>query len=255
MPKTCSNCGSPIDDGSRFCTVCGTPVAVQTVAPDRYCVQCGNLLKPGIKFCEVCGREVAAEKPKEQPQIKEPTTMDEVVVPEITSETFAGSNEKKMGMNKFDGFEAAVMPDSQPAQPSAPAPAPEFSMDTAYSSEEPKKTSNTVSVKPVIKSQPQTYSQPQSMPNPMPGSMPRSDGYPAPGMPIPTTGADGKEKKGSNIVPIILVILIVAVIVADIIVFTGKKKDDDGEKDAALIVNTAELSVQSDNVTDLLFDK
>ncbi|MBR1724063.1 MAG: zinc-ribbon domain-containing protein, partial [Ruminococcus sp.] len=25
MAKVCTNCGSPIGDGEKFCTVCGTP--------------------------------------------------------------------------------------------------------------------------------------------------------------------------------------------------------------------------------------
>lgn len=230
MERNCATCGSPLKDNSKFCEVCGTPVPVQTLGQERFCVQCGNLLKPGTKFCEICGREVAVEKPKSEPQIKEPTTMDELVIPEITETTFASNRE--LNSEKFDGFEAAVMPDSRPAQPAAPAPTPEFSMDTAFSSEQPKPAA--VRVQAVPKSMP---AQNNAVNQPAQNQF---NNYPNPGMPIPTVGADGKEKKGSMVVPAILIILIVAVLVFDAVVFLGRKndKDDSAEKSAAVIMQS-----------------
>ena len=200
MAKNCSACGSPLKDGAKFCEVCGAPVAVKRIEQERFCAQCGNLLKPGTKFCEICGREVPQEKAKAEPQIKEPTTMDELEVPEITADTFA-SNKEINTSQKFDGFEEAVMPDK----------------------EEPK---------------------PQ-----------QANTYPQPGAPIPTVGADGKEKKNSLVVPIILIVLIVAVLVADCIIFLGHKKDtkdDSAEKSAAVVADIAEYSAQAEDFDILL---
>lgn len=235
MAKTCTSCGSPLKDNSKFCEVCGTPVSAQPIGQERFCVQCGNLLKPGIKFCEVCGREVVSEKPKEEPKIAEPTTMEELVIPEITEDTFA-SNREVNGGEKFDGFEAAVMPDSKPVQPQAPAPAPQFSMDTAN-------PDRPVNVKAVPRASAAVIN--SSAPEPAPRPAEQFGGYPQPGAPIPTVGADGKEKKQSLVVPIILAVLIVAVLVADVIIFTGHKKDDgkDSEKNAVTVQTYA---VESD---------
>lgn len=243
MAKNCSACGSPLKDGAKFCEVCGAPVAVKRIEQERFCAQCGNLLKPGTKFCEICGREVPQEKAKAEPQIKEPTTMDELEVPEITADTFA-SNKEINTSQKFDGFEEAVMPDKEEPKPQQPAPAPAFSMDSA-----PAAPKVAVSVKQPAQAQPQpnAYARPQQ-----PGQYAQpqqTNTYPQPGAPIPTVGADGKEKKNSLVVPIILIVLIVAVLVADCIIFLGHKKDtkdDSAEKSAAVVADIAEYSAQAE---------
>src|SRR6516225_6227570 len=49
----CSNCGSEIPAGSRFCSQCGTPLgktcpkcAVESVSDAKFCSQCGASLEP-----------------------------------------------------------------------------------------------------------------------------------------------------------------------------------------------------------------
>lgn len=235
--KTCSNCGSPLDDKTRFCTVCGTPVITETLAPERFCVQCGNLLRPNIKFCEICGREVPVKK--ESPtKVEAPVnpTMDELIIPEIDENTFASN--KELNAEKFDGFEAAVAPDSAPAQPAAPAPAPKFTMDTAAVSEQPRKVAAVVKPKVAAVSPQQqntAYQQPMQQPAFNPGA------------PIPTVGADGKPKKESNVVPFILAALIVIVLIIDAVLFLGKKDDDKkSSKDITLISVSQSLETEAD---------
>ncbi len=44
----CSSCGAANSDGARFCSECGTPLALT-------CSACGHAYRPGQKFCEQCG--------------------------------------------------------------------------------------------------------------------------------------------------------------------------------------------------------
>jgi RNA polymerase subunit RPABC4/transcription elongation factor Spt4 len=221
-------------------------VQIQTVTQDRYCVQCGNLLKPNIKFCEVCGREVAAPKQKEEPVIVEPTTMDELVIPEINEQTFARDKEKMMAP-KFDGFEAAVMPDSQPAQPTAPPPTPEFAMDSAASSSDKPKPKPTVSVKakPV---QPTAQSQPQSVQTaPQQNVQQPSNPYPNQGMPNPNVNAGNNDKKGLAPVQIALIVAIIFfVVLIFVFIISGNKKKDNASENAVNIIGQTSVSVQAD---------
>ncbi len=47
----CSNCGSPLTPGAKFCPDCGTKVA-------GVCPKCGNPVRPGSKFCPNCGEKL-----------------------------------------------------------------------------------------------------------------------------------------------------------------------------------------------------
>ncbi len=267
MAKVCTNCGSPIGDGEKFCTACGTPVQIQRVESNRYCTQCGNLLKPTAKFCEICGKEAPVVKPKEEKAEEVPATMDEIVVPEITADTFASS--KEMSSEKFDGFEAAVMPEMEkPAPPPAPAPAPAFSMDAAPAPARPstpdyptqqqavqqaQKTAAQVQAmrqngaqapagfapqpQQQFGQQPQQFNQqpqqqftqpPINQANPMAGQQPVNYANPMQN-PIPQQENISKGS-GSAIVPIILGVLILAVIIADVVLFGVKGKDKDDDK-------------------------
>lgn len=54
----CQNCNSELLEGAKFCTTCGTPVAVQPAG--GVCGKCGARLLPGAKFCTTCGAPAAA---------------------------------------------------------------------------------------------------------------------------------------------------------------------------------------------------
>ncbi len=49
----CSKCSAILENGSRFCHICGAKVQ-----SDSVCTDCGHILKPGIKFCGICGSPV-----------------------------------------------------------------------------------------------------------------------------------------------------------------------------------------------------
>lgn len=163
MPKTCTKCGNPINEGEKFCTSCGTPVEVVRVTANRFCRQCGNLLSPGAKFCDVCGKEAPQEKKKEEPKIEEPATMEGLVSPVITEETFASARE--LNHEKFDGFEAAEMPGSAPRSVQTPSPAPSFEMDAAAVNQ-PKATHAPQQPKPAPQPRPQVTAQSIQQSNP-----------------------------------------------------------------------------------------
>lgn len=60
----CTSCGNELKPGQKFCTKCGTPVAVafasETKTIGAQCPKCGNVLNPRQKFCTKCGTPVAA---------------------------------------------------------------------------------------------------------------------------------------------------------------------------------------------------
>lgn len=47
----CSNCGTLIPAGAKFCPECGTQLAAR-------CPHCGTVLSPGAKFCMECGSKL-----------------------------------------------------------------------------------------------------------------------------------------------------------------------------------------------------
>ena len=69
---TCVKCGAVLEEGQKFCTVCGTkveeepaaPVYEEPAAPVQHmqsltCRSCGAALEEGQKFCTKCGTPVA----------------------------------------------------------------------------------------------------------------------------------------------------------------------------------------------------
>ncbi len=48
----CGSCGSPLMDGARFCSQCGTPVPENK---KTFCTNCGRELLENEKFCSQCG--------------------------------------------------------------------------------------------------------------------------------------------------------------------------------------------------------
>ena len=64
----CSNCGSEIQDGAKFCAVCGT-AQIQNQTSDtgrksvydgelRKCPNCGEILESFAAVCPTCGHEL-----------------------------------------------------------------------------------------------------------------------------------------------------------------------------------------------------
>lgn len=57
----CSNCGTPLKSGAKFCRTCGTPVDPSMAEPQsaqaKLCV-CGAKIVEGAKFCRECGKPV-----------------------------------------------------------------------------------------------------------------------------------------------------------------------------------------------------
>ena len=61
---TCVKCGAVLEEGQKFCTVCGTKVGEEPAAPVQHmqsltCRSCGAALEEGQKFCTKCGTPVA----------------------------------------------------------------------------------------------------------------------------------------------------------------------------------------------------
>ena len=62
----CTNCNSPLKEGAKFCTSCGTKVMGQI--PISHCENCNSPLKEGVKFCTNCGTKVSESTGIEKPQ-------------------------------------------------------------------------------------------------------------------------------------------------------------------------------------------
>ena len=57
MPRSCPDCGCPLQDNAKFCTTCGKPVDHSPPQKPR-CACCGAELKETSKFCLMCGKPV-----------------------------------------------------------------------------------------------------------------------------------------------------------------------------------------------------
>ncbi|QHV00085.1 hypothetical protein BWK47_08060 [Synechocystis sp. CACIAM 05] len=54
-PDYCQACHQSLQEGDKFCTHCGAPVAVMEPPKPQTCPQCGHTPTPGAKFCGNCG--------------------------------------------------------------------------------------------------------------------------------------------------------------------------------------------------------
>ncbi len=117
-PRTCAQCGAPLEDGMRFCTNCGAPVPerpdpAQSVPPRQdtaascipgICPRCGSQLAPGARFCTVCGMP-APEMPAAAPEWYGAAPGGAVSSPEIG----AKRKPKKLLIGLLCGFAALVV--------------------------------------------------------------------------------------------------------------------------------------------------
>lgn len=128
-PRTCAQCGAPLESGVRFCTNCGAPVPeqpasadpAQSVPPQQgaasgactgaaapfgpgICPRCGSRLAPGARFCTVCGMP-APEAPQGQGNWYAPPPGSTVSSPEIG----AKRKPKKLLIGLLCGFAALVV--------------------------------------------------------------------------------------------------------------------------------------------------
>lgn len=117
-PRTCAQCGAPLESGVRFCTNCGAPVPerpdpAQSVPPRQdtaascipgICPHCGSRLNPGARFCTVCGT-LAPEMPAAAPEWYGAAPGGAVSSPEIG----AKRKPKKLLIGLLCGFAALVV--------------------------------------------------------------------------------------------------------------------------------------------------
>jgi len=61
----CANCGNQNEEGKRFCTSCGKPLAAAQEPPasttDKSCPSCGASNREAVKFCVQCGKSLTQE--------------------------------------------------------------------------------------------------------------------------------------------------------------------------------------------------
>lgn len=120
-PRTCAQCGAPLESGVRFCTNCGAPVPEQPASADPaqsvpprqdtaascipgICPHCGSRLNPGARFCTVCGT-LAPEMPAAAPEWYGAAPGGAVSSPEIGPK----HKPKKLLIGLLCGFAALVV--------------------------------------------------------------------------------------------------------------------------------------------------
>ncbi len=245
MSVICPKCGYELPDGAKFCGSCGTNLAALKRAAENICANCGSQLKEGAKFCNVCGTKVmsaAQEEPKPE-AIPEQPTMEELVPPVITDETFAGQGQTAVKTEETPDFDSVIPPDAEPVQPSpqpaaanvqnnAPQPAAEAQVTNAGV-----KTQAAPQPQPVYQQAPAQAVNTAGIQNAQPtnaGNVPNQP-YPNPAQQNVTPG-----KSPSVLIPVILIILILAVIAVDVFVLFpdrifGEKNESSTEKEAAAV--------------------
>ena len=158
----CTNCGSPLAEGAKFCTNCGTKT--EAPAQKRVCASCGLELAPAAKFCPVCGTPaannaptgaahkspddlVAAMQAAAQASLQqEASSVQSDAAPARQADAFPGvstpTNNAGFSYSGSTGVAPTVDPMPFPAAPSAPAALSEMPMGAAAAAVTPIKKKN-----------------------------------------------------------------------------------------------------------------
>lgn len=71
----CSNCGATIEDGTKFCPVCGAAQPEPQPQPQpepqpkaAFCPKCGQPVDPNSSFCAACGQPLGAQQSQQNQQ-------------------------------------------------------------------------------------------------------------------------------------------------------------------------------------------
>ena len=75
----CIKCGNPVNEGQKFCAVCGTPCGIPV---KKKCAKCGAELMDGANFCLNCGEPVAPAAAPVQPVAPVPNSQPAAPVQE-----------------------------------------------------------------------------------------------------------------------------------------------------------------------------
>ncbi len=78
LGNLCLQCGSPIQEQTKFCSKCGHPVLREVSNPEPptivtpQCKTCGAVINTGVKFCVSCGTAVSGNQPLSPSQPDQP---------------------------------------------------------------------------------------------------------------------------------------------------------------------------------------